>query len=95
LKAGIACIAALATALGLGACGIKKEIDTARAETAIKRGLQQQTGAPLRSVRCPGKVEAKKGDVFRCTATAVDGSHFPVRVTQTDGDGGVKWRIAR
>jgi hypothetical protein len=72
----------------------EKQIDTTRAEIEIKRELSSDTGAPLESVRCPDEVEAKKGDVFRCVAVARDGSRVPIRVTQTDGDGGVRWSIA-
>ena len=80
---------------GLAGCGLRKQVDTARAEQEIKRGLSASTGAEVRSVRCPSKVEARKGDVFRCRALAVDGSRIPIRVTQIDGDGGVRWRIVR
>jgi hypothetical protein len=79
----------------LGGCDLKKEIDTDRAEAEIKRDLAAQTGAPLRTVRCPDKVEAEKGARFGCTAVAGDGSRIPIRVTQTDDDGGVRWRIGR
>ncbi len=79
----------------LGGCSLKKQIDTDRAEAEIKRDLAAQTGAPLRSVRCPDEVDAKKGARFSCTAIAGDGSRIPIRVTQTDGNGGVRWRIGR
>jgi hypothetical protein len=84
-----------ATAIALGGCGLTKQIDTDRAEAEIKRDLAAQTGAPLRSVRCPDEVDAKEGARFSCTAIAGDGSRIPIRVTQTDGNGGVRWRIAR
>jgi hypothetical protein len=86
---------ALAVAVALGGCDLNKEIDTDRAEAEIKRDLAAQTGAPLRSVRCPDEVEAEKGKRFSCTAIAGDGSRIPIRVTQTDGNGGVRWRIGR
>jgi hypothetical protein len=82
-------------AAALAGCGFKKQIDTDRAEAEIKRDLSAQTGAPLRSVRCPDEVDAKEGARFSCTATASDGSHIPVRVTQTDDNGGVRWRVGR
>jgi Domain of unknown function (DUF4333) len=88
---------ALATAItiALGGCGIKKQIDTARAEAEIKRDLSTQIGAPLRSVHCPDQVNAKKGARFKCTAIASDGSHILVRVTQTDNNGSVTWHVGR
>jgi predicted secreted protein len=84
-----------AVVIALGGCSLKKQIDTDRAEAEIKRDLAAQTGAPLRSVRCPDAVDAKKGARFSCTAIAGDGSRIPIRVTQTDGNGGVRWRIGR
>jgi hypothetical protein len=81
--------------IALGGCSLKKQVDTDRAAAEIKRDLATQTGAPLRSVRCPDQVDAKKGARFSCTAIAGDGSHIPIRVTQTDGNGGVRWRIGR
>lgn len=80
--------------LAVAGCSVKKEIDTQRAESEIKRELAAQTGAPLSRVRCPEEVEAKKGDVFRCVAIASDRSRIPVRVTQIDDEGGVRWKIA-
>jgi hypothetical protein len=88
-------IAAVVAMIALGGCDLNKEIDTDRAEAEIKRDLSAQTGAQLRSVRCPDEVEAKKGERFRCTAVAEDGSRIPIRVTQTDDDGGVRWRVGR
>jgi hypothetical protein len=88
-------LAVAAAMIVLGGCDLNKEIDTDRAEAEIKRDLVARTGAPLRSVRCPDDVKAKKGARFSCTAIAGDGSRIPIRVTQTDGNGGVRWRIAR
>jgi predicted secreted protein len=90
-------LAALAAAIlvAAGGCGLKKQIDTDRAEAEIKRDLAQQTGAPIRTVRCPDEVKASKGAKFSCRAIADDGSRIPIRVTQTDGNGGVRWRIGR
>ena len=90
-----AAIAAIALTALLSGCALKKEVDTARAAATIKRGLAAQTGAQLRRVKCPSKVAAKKGDVFRCVAVASDGSRIPIRVTQVDGNGAVRWRIVR
>jgi Domain of unknown function (DUF4333) len=93
-RGGRVVLAALA-ALVFAGCSLNKEVDTDRAEAEIKRNLTAQIGEPLRNVRCPDEVDAEKGARFSCTAVAVDGSRIPIRVTQTDGDGGVRWRIAR
>jgi hypothetical protein len=87
-------VSVTAAVLAVAGCSVKKEIDTQRAESEIKRELAAQTGAPLSQVRCPDQVEAKKGAVFRCVAIASDRSRIPVRVTQIDGEGGVRWKIA-
>jgi hypothetical protein len=86
---------AAAIAILLAGCNLKKQVDTDRAEAEIKRDLSSEIGERLRSVRCPDEVDAKKGAKFSCTAVASDGSRIPIRVTQTDGNGGVRWRIGR
>ena len=90
----VAALAVAVAALAVAGCSVKKEIDTQRAESAIKRELAAQTGAPLSRVRCPDQVEARKGKSFRCVAIATDRSRIPVRVTQIDDEGGVRWKIA-
>jgi hypothetical protein len=95
LTRSLAAIAIAAAIAALSGCSLKKQIDTGRAEAEIKRDLSAQTGAPLRSVRCPDEVDAKKGARFSCTAVASDGSRIPIRVVQTDGNGGVRWRVGR
>jgi hypothetical protein len=82
-------------ALAVAGCSVDKQIDTDRAAADIKRTLSQQSEGNVRSVRCPDKVDAKKGARFRCLATASDGSRIRIVVTQTNNDGGVRWRIAR
>jgi hypothetical protein len=74
-------------------CQQVDRIDTREAEQDIERGLSARTGAKLRSVDCPDEVEARKGDVFTCTATASDGSKVRVKVTQVDDQGGVRWEL--
>jgi hypothetical protein len=87
-------LAVTAVAAFLSACSVDKQVDTHRAEEEIKRSLASQTGDQVRSVRCPDEVKAEKGRRFRCRAVASDGSRIPVVVTQTDDDGGVRWRVA-
>jgi hypothetical protein len=78
--------------VGLGACGDAK-LDTDRAEAAIQAGITRQTGVKIDSVRCPGEVEARKGDTFRCLARASNGQRARVEVTQRDEEGAVSWRL--
>ena len=87
LSAGLALVL-----LGLGACGDAK-LDTDRAEAAIRSGITRQTGVKIDSVRCPDEVEARKGDTFRCLASASNGQRARVEVTQRDDEGAVSWRL--
>jgi uncharacterized protein DUF4333 len=87
-------LCAVALAIVTGGCA-EKQVDTSRAESEIRRDLADQTGATVKSVRCPDEVTAKKGDRFTCRAVADDDSKIPIRVTQVDGDGGLRWRIGR
>lgn len=86
---------AIGAAVFFAGCEVDKQIDTDRAAADIKRTLSAQTDGNVRTVRCPDKVVAEKGARFRCVATASDGSRIRVVVTQTNDDGGVRWRIAR
>jgi Domain of unknown function (DUF4333) len=76
--------------LALSGCG-EVDVETHETERAIKSDIAVRTGARIKAVRCPDRVEAKKGTVFRCRAIARDGSTLPVRVRQIDDDGGVRW----
>lgn len=87
---GVAAVALVA--LGAAACG-KAELDTERAESAIRKGITRQTGVKIDSVRCPNDVEARQGDTFRCVAVASNGQRARVEVTQRDDEGSVSWRL--
>jgi hypothetical protein len=87
LATGLALVAA-----GLAACGDAK-LDTDRAEAAIRSGITRQTGVKIDSVRCPDDVEARKGETFRCVASASNGQRARVEVTQRDDEGSVSWRL--
>jgi Domain of unknown function (DUF4333) len=86
---------AIIALLAASGCNVDKQIDTDRAAADIKRTLSTQSEGNVRSVRCPDKVTAEKGSRFRCVATASDGSRIRIVVTQTNSDGGVRWKIAR
>jgi len=80
------CVAAVA------ACG-DAQIDSGKAEAAIKRGLTRQTGIDIESVRCPDDVKVERGGRFRCETVARNADRAQVLVTQRDDDGTVTWRV--
>ena len=95
IRAPAAIVCAVALAAAVAGCA-EKQVDTSRAESEIRRSLSDQTGATVKSVQCPDDVKAEKGDRFTCRAlVADDDSRIRIRVTQVDGDGGLRWRIGR
>jgi hypothetical protein len=82
----------LAATLALASCG-GQQLDTGKAENAIKTGITQQTGVQVGSVECPNEVELKQGNNFQCTATDARGNKAPVGVTQTDDQGNINWKL--
>ena len=82
----------LAATAALAACG-QKVIETGQLEEDIAAELEAQTGVVPASVDCPADVPAEKGNTFRCTVTADDGSSAGITVTQTDDDGGIDWVV--
>jgi hypothetical protein len=84
----------LALALLGGACG-KSKLDTSRLESQMKETLSDRTGIGIKSVDCPGDVEAKRGDNFSCTATTSRGERVVLNVTQNNSEGDVTWKVAR
>jgi hypothetical protein len=62
-------------------------------ERQIKDELRSQTGVTPTSVDCPQDVPAEKGDTFRCTAVADDGSVATITVTQANDQGNVRWEV--
>jgi len=88
-----ACALLLLGALVLAGCATK--LDSGKIEASIKKGLTDRTGTKIASVDCPGDVEAKKGDTFRCTAKAVSGERVPIEVIQQDGKGRIVWRVVQ
>ena len=83
----------IAGALMLAGCGQK--LDTGKIESDVKRDLAGRTGAKVVSVECPGDVEPKRGDTFRCTARTAAGEQVPIEVVQEDDSGTVRWRVVR
>lgn len=77
--------AGLFTAFLLAGCGgdVKKD----KAQDQIASGIEAQTKADVKYVKCPGGVKAEKGATFQCEAL------IPVNVTQVDDKGHVRWQI--
>jgi hypothetical protein len=88
-------IVLVAAAAVLGAACGEAKLDTARVEDQIGETLAKRTGVGIDSVECPGEVEAKKGDSFRCTATTEREEQIVVNVRQDDDEGAVTWNVAR
>ena len=80
-------------ALILGLSGCTKTVANADAERKVAKTLSAQVGQKV-TVKCPGKLEAKKGKSYGCTATAADGSQMRVRLTMTDDSGRFEFRGA-
>jgi hypothetical protein len=86
-RAVVACaVAALAAACGTSV------LDTGEVGTEIAARIEEQTGADVESVDCPGDVEAKAGATFTCTVTATDGTSLAIDVEQTNDDGALSFQ---
>ena len=92
LRLAVALVLAGLCAGTFAACG-DAQIDSGKAEAAVKRGLTRQTGIEIESVSCPDDVKVERGGRFRCEAVARDGDRAQVLVTQRDDDGTVTWRV--
>jgi ABC-type uncharacterized transport system auxiliary subunit len=85
-------LAALCATLVVAGCGGKK-LKADSIETQIKDGIVKKTKADVKSVDCPEDRPVKQGDVFSCTVTLANGFKAPVRVTQVDDKGNLRWRV--
>ena len=89
--------AAAAALMVLGGCsasfGATKTVNTDKAEEVIRTFLEDKVEGPVQEVSCPER-EAKKGDVFECTAR-VDGQPVRLRITQNDNSGNVSIDMAQ
>jgi uncharacterized protein DUF4333 len=77
--------AGLFTAFLLAGCG--GDVNKDKAQDQIASGIEAQTKADVKYVKCPGGVKAEKGATFQCEAL------IPVNVTQVDENGHVRWQI--
>jgi len=78
----------LCCALFLSACGASASISTggnavsqSDVESQIKSEIGKQASAPIRSVACPGDLNAKVGATEKCTLTYANGDKFGVAAT--------------
>ncbi len=81
----------LALSVLIAGCGETK-IDGPKAERLIREIVTQDVGARVASVSCPKGITAKKGVVFTCAVTAIDGTQGDVIVTGQDSEGGLDLR---
>jgi Domain of unknown function (DUF4333) len=82
-------------AAGALGCGPHVDLDTRAAERQIAAEIKRAYGVRTRSVKCPDRVEARKGEVFRCTAVLQDRSSLRVKVSEVDDDGTVNIDLPR
>lgn len=78
-------VIALVAAIAVTACG-SDNAPTGAIEKRIKQDISDKTHLQAGKVTCPGKVKAKQGAQFDCTAR-VDSEVIPVHVTLTNGKG--------
>jgi hypothetical protein len=91
VKRFLAAACSLAAALFAAGCGTEK-LDVADAERTIAKRLSAEEGSKV-AVNCPEEVEIKKGDTFRCRATAAGKRPATLKVTQLDDEGKVRWEV--
>ena len=90
VRAATAGLAIVAAAL-LAGCG--SQIDTAKAQSEIQKGIERQTAGRIavRAVDCPEGIDLKQGARFTCSVVGADGRRGRVTVVQTDGEGTVSY----
>jgi hypothetical protein len=84
-------LALLALPLAVAGCGGGgTDLPVGEAEQEIRRVVADLYGEQFAvgGVRCPGRVEQREGNTFFCLAS-VEGKDLPIRVRQTNDDGGV------
>ncbi len=85
----------LVTALVLGGCSIgTTNIDSGKAEKEISKGFEQQVpGKKVKSLSCPGDVEAKKGVTARCDIVLRSGEKGTIDLRVMNEDGDIRWNV--
>jgi hypothetical protein len=84
----IALAAAVAGFTAIG-CG-EQRIDVKKSASLIQGTLEQQTGADVKSIKCPDEVKVEAKAVFSCLVTGADGTTGSASVTQLDGKGTIR-----
>ncbi len=70
---------------GCGGSSKPKAVDATSVEQAIRTDVVRQ-GGTLKTITCPGDVEAKAGAQFDCAIVLDDGSKAVAHVTMTTTD---------
>jgi hypothetical protein len=83
----------LAVPFGIGSC-VPRTLRTDLLERRLSRELVATLDVPDIGVECPTGIEVRRGDTFVCVATAPNGDHVRIVVTQVDDDGSVTWELA-
>ena len=85
--------AAIVACLALVATGCTKTLKIDELQTQLATQLNSQLNTTGIIVGCPSKVKAETGGTFNCTATLPNGDTVTIRVTQSDDQGHVTWRL--
>jgi Domain of unknown function (DUF4333) len=90
----LAAATALVAAVAVSACGSSaKYLDREKVERAIASSVLREHHI-YTTVACPSKIPQTAGHAFTCTARLSVGA-YPVNVTETDGDGHVRYQDER
>lgn len=66
---------------------VAAEVAGADYAEAVKQTLEQEAGSPIKSIKCPDRVDMEAGQKFRCTVILPDGEKFGATVNLTDSQG--------
>ena len=83
--------AAMSVLLLVAGCRQPDRLDMERATRQIRTSLVRTYGRSITKLDCPSKVEARRGDSFRCSLQ-VDGHPLSIVVTQATDDGDLRVR---
>jgi Domain of unknown function (DUF4333) len=76
-----------------GGCTRTKTLDGPSLNGLLASEMQKQLDVQGVTVSCPDDVPAEAGGVFDCIATTPDGTTMTIRVTQTDDQGHVTFKV--
>lgn len=78
--------AAVVAVVGVAGCGSSVPQDEVEKKAAD--ALEQQVGAPPKSISCPDDLPAKKGETMNCTLQTPENETYRLGVTVTKVEGG-------